>query len=399
MKTFRKILIILLAFCMILALAACGSSDGGSSSGGDSENEDLVIAYIGPLTGESAAWGTPEANTLKMLVEKVNGEGGIDGHQIVLNVYDNRGDNVETTNAAKKAITVDKADVIIGCNASGATIALAEVCGEYEVPCVATTATNAKVTQADDGSIRPWVFRACLADPELGTVMAQYSYEKLGLRKVGVLQEISSDYSVGITQNFKDTFEALGGVIVDIESYTAGDVDFRAQLAALNTYDTDALFLPMTYKELALATVQARDLGMQQLFIGPDVWMAQDIFGLAGSALTGSYFVCTVDGNDPQLDDFKAWYEDTYGEVCDGAGQNAYFAYDAFYIVDQAVTKAGSTDSAAIRDALETITDVQGLTCKISINKNHQVIRDAIIFKVGETQFEAVESYTISYDD
>lgn len=399
MKKYRKLLIVLLIMCMTIAVAACGSSGGSTDDGSDSSSDALTIAYIGPLTGESAPWGTPEANTLKMLVEKVNAEGGIDGHQIVLNVYDNRGDNVETSNAAKKAITVDGANVIIGCNASGATIALAGVCQEYEVPCVATTATNAKVTEADDGSIRKWAFRSCLADPALGTVMAQYSYEKLGLRSIGVLQEISSDYSVGITQNFKDTFESLGGTIVDIESYTAGDVDFRAQLAALNTYDTDALFLPMTYKELALATVQARDLGMNQLFLGPDCWMAEDIFGLAGSAITGSYFVCTVDGNDPQLDDFKAWYEETYGEECDGAGQNAYFAYDAFYIIDQAVTKAGSTAPEAIRDALETVTDVQGLTSKLTISKNHQVIRDAIIFKVGESQFEAVDSYTINYDN
>ena len=65
---------------------------------------------------------------------------------------------------------------------------------------------------------------------------------------------------------------------------------------------------------------------------------------------------------------------------------------------DQGALRKMEIGNQAI-DALETITDVQGLTCKISINKNHQVIRDAIIFKVGETDFEAVDSYTISYDD
>ena len=391
MKAMKKLVAIVLIVSTLFCMTACG----GPSSGED----ELIIAYIGPLTGEAAAWGTPEANTLKILVDEVNADGGIAGRNVVLKTYDNRGDNVETTNAAKKAITVDGADVIVGCNASGATIALAGVCEEYQVPCVATCATNAKVTEADDGSIREWAFRVCLADPALGTVMAQYAYDELGLRKIGVIQEISSDYSVGITQNFQDTFESKGGKIVDIESYTAGDVDFRAQLAAINTYDTDALFLPMTYKELALATVQARDLGMDQLFLGPDCWMAEDIFELAGSAITGSYFVCTVDGNDPQLDDFKKLYEDTYGEPCDGAGQNAYFAYDAFQVIKDSVTRVDSTDSADIRDALESVNDVQGLTCKLSIRKDHKVVRDAIIFKVGETKFEALDSYTVEYDE
>ncbi|MBQ6684661.1 MAG: ABC transporter substrate-binding protein [Firmicutes bacterium] len=394
MKQSRRILATLLAVVMIFVLAACG---GGTSDDGNSNT--LNIAYIGPLTGEAAAWGTPEANTLKVLVDDINANGGIAGQEVVLKIYDNRGDNVETTNAAKKAIEVDKADVIIGCNASGATIALAGVCEEYQVPCVATCATNSKVTEADDGSIRQWAFRVCLADPALGTVMAQYAYDELGLKTVGILQEISSDYSVGIAQNFKDTFEAKGGKIVAIESYTAGDVDFRAQLASLNQQDTDALFLPMTYKELALATVQARDLGMDQMFLGPDCWMAEDIFDLAGSAITGSYFVCTVDGNDPQLDGFKKMYEEVYNEPCDGAGQNAYFAYDAFQVVKDAVERAGSSDSAAIREALEAVNDVQGLTCKISIRTDHKVVRDAIIFRVGETQFEAIESYTINYDE
>lgn len=394
MKQSRRILATLLAVVMIFVLAACG---GGTSDDGNSNT--LNIAYIGPLTGEAAAWGTPEANTLKVLVDDINANGGIAGREVILKIYDNRGDNVETTNAAKKAIEVDKADVIVGCNASGATIALAGVCEEYQVPCVATCATNSKVTEADDGSIRQWAFRVCLADPALGTVMAQYAYDELGLETVGILQEISSDYSVGIAQNFKDTFEAKGGKIVAIESYTAGDVDFRAQLASLNQQNTDALFLPMTYKELALATVQARDLGMNQMFLGPDCWMAEDIFDLAGSAITGSYFVCTVDGNDPQLDGFKKMYEEIYNEPCDGAGQNAYFAYDAFQVVKDAVERAGSSDPVAIREALEAVNDVQGLTCKISIRPDHKVVRDAIIFRVGETQFEAIESYTINYDE
>ena len=98
-------------------------------------------------------------------------------------------------------------------------------------------------------------------------------------------------------------------------------------------------------------------------------------------------------------DVIKKMYEEIYNEPCDGAGQNAYFAYDAFQVVKDAVERAGSSDSAAIREALEAVNDVQGLTCKISIRTDHKVVRDAIIFRVGETQFEAIESYTINYDE
>lgn len=397
-KNVKKALALILILSCLLVTTACGDRDT-DAGGNTTDGNTLNIAYIGPLTGEASAWGTPEANTLKVLVDEINDQGGIGGYQVVLNTYDNRGDNVETSNAAKKAIEVGGADVIIGCNASGATLALAGVCEQYKIPAVATCATNSKVTEDDNGNIREWTFRVCLADPALGNIMAQYAYEKLGLRSVGILQEISSDYSVGISDNFIETFQSLGGEIVGTEAYTAGDVDFRAQMTALHQKNPDALFLPMTYKELALATVQARDLGMEELFLGPDCWMAEDIFDLAGSAITGSYFVCTVDGNDSQLDDFKAMYEGIYHEPCDGAGQNAYFAYDAFQVIKAAVEAAGSNDPAAIRDALENVENVPGLTCPITIRKDHKVVRSAIIFEVGTEKFEAIESYMVDYGD
>ena len=135
--------------------------------------------------------------------------------------------------------------MIVGCNSSGASLALASVCEEYKVPSVATCATNSKVTEDDNGNVREWTFRVCLADPALGNVMAKYAYDELGLRRIGILKEISSDYSVGISDNFSDTFTSLGGEIVGVESYTAGDVDFRAQMTALHQKTPDALFLPM----------------------------------------------------------------------------------------------------------------------------------------------------------
>ena len=398
MKRAKKILALVLALSFILALTSCGEK-GNDGGGNQADGDTLNIAYIGPLTGEASAWGTPEANTLKVLVDEINEQGGIAGRKVVLSTYDNRGDNVETSNAAKKAIEVGGADVIIGCNASGATLALAGVCEQYKIPSVATCATNSKVTEDDSGNVREWTFRVCLADPALGNIMAKYAYEELNLRSVGILQEISSDYSVGISDNFIETFQSLGGKIVGTEAYTAGDVDFRAQMTALHQQNPDALFLPMTYKELALATVQARDLGMEELFLGPDCWMAEDIFDLAGGAITGSYFVCTVDGNDSQLDGFKAMYEEIYHEPCDGAGQNAYFAYDAFQVIKAAVEAADSTEPTAIRDALETVKDVQGLTCPITIRKDHKVVRSAIIFEVGAEKFEAIESYMVDYGD
>ncbi|HWR60977.1 MAG TPA: ABC transporter substrate-binding protein, partial [Clostridia bacterium] len=393
----KRVFAVVLACLLMFSLSACGSDgSGGSKNNGDT----ITIAYIGPLTGEGAAWGQPELNTIQMMVDKVNEEeGGILGKKIILKSYDNRGDNVETTNAAKKAIQNDGACAIIGCNGSGATLALASVCEEFKVPNIATTATNSKVTIDDNGKVRPWTFRVILADPQYGEIMADYAYNKMGIRKVGILYEVSSDYSSGITQNFTSSFKKLGGTITAAEAYKQGDVDFRAQLAKLNQSNPEALFLPMTYKELGLATKQARSLGMQHKFLGPDCWMNNDLFSVAGDAIEGSVFVAPIDGSDPALDEFKKWYREVNNnEEPDAAGSNAYFAYDAFVYLKAAIEKAGTADSAAIRDALEEVEKVEGLTGAITMLKDsHNPIRSVNIFEVKKDHFESISNFIVEY--
>jgi len=155
MRKFNKVMVLVLVVALTLSLASCGGSN----------DDKIVIGYIGPITGDMALYGEVESQTLEMLIEDVNSKGGILGKQVELKVYDNRGDAIETTNAARKAIQNDNVVAFIGCNTSSASLTLAEICQEYKVPMISTTATNFNVTQSDDGSIREYVFRVCLSDP------------------------------------------------------------------------------------------------------------------------------------------------------------------------------------------------------------------------------------------
>ena len=133
-KKFKRLTAMALAAMMALSVSACGGSK--------KDENKIILGYIGPLTGESALWGEVESNTLKMLVEETNANGGIIGKQIELKIYDNRGDAVETTNAARKALQNDGVVAFIGPDSSSGAIALDEVCEEYKVPHITTTGTN-----------------------------------------------------------------------------------------------------------------------------------------------------------------------------------------------------------------------------------------------------------------
>ena len=387
-NTWKRFLVLGMAAAMALGMTGCGNSK---------KNEDtIILGYIGPLTGESAIWGQVESNTVQMLVDETNSKGGILGKQVELKIYDTRGDAVETTNAARKALQNDGVIAFIGPDSSSCAIALDEVCGEYKVPHITTTGTNYKVTQREeDGSVRPYAFRICLSDPQLGDIMGGYAFDKLGYKKIAILYEISSEYSLGITQNFTEAFESKGGQIVIAEAYKTGDVDFRAQLSKIKENgDFDALMIPANYKEVGLIAKQARSLGIEAPFLGVDAWMMQDLFEIAQEEVQGAVFPCAMDTNSPDLQEFKAAFQKRWDMDPDKAGTDAYLAYDCYELIRYAIEKAGSADPEKIRDEMEKAKDVPCLTSVISINpETHNPIRTASIFKIEGDKFVNLDQY------
>lgn len=390
MKTRAKTMIsIMLTALLVFALVGCG--------GGASNEDEIVLGWIGPLTGDNTIWGTAEMQALQMLIDETNDEGGILGKEVVLKTYDNRGDAIETTNAAKKAIQQDHCVALFGCNASACTIALAEICNDLHVPHIAVTATNSKVTQNDDGSVRPYSFRVCLSDPQMGEVMAQYAYKEMGLQSVAIIYEIGSDYSLGVTQNFSDAFTSLGGNIVIKEAYNTGDNDFRAQLTKIAEKDFDALFIPANYKEVGLVANQARSMGITQQLIGPDAWQVDDLFTLAADAMEGGYFVSGTDITSDSLKSYGEKFEEHYGYYPSEVGTNAYFAADEYLMMKAAIEKAGEANSEKIRTALEETKDLPCLTSTITVRlEDHNPLRSATIFTIKDSAFVPVTDFTLT---
>lgn len=391
------ILALVLVASACIGFAGCTAQGEPSTDGEKKDDGSIVIGWIGPLTGDMTIWGTAEMQSLKMMVDKTNADGGLLGKTVELKTYDNRGDAVETTNAAKKAIQQDKCVALFGCNTSTCAIALAEVCEQFGVPQIATTATNSKVTQKDDGSVRPYTFRVCLSDPQMGDIMAQYAYQEMGLKTVAIIYEIGSDYSLGVTQNFTDSFTKLGGSIVASEAYNTGDVDFRAQLTKIAELEFDALFIPANYKEVGLVANQARSMGITQQLIGPDAWQVDDLFDLAAQSIEGGYFVSGTDITSDSLKDFSEEFKALYDYYPSEVGTNAYFAADMYIMLSSAIEKAGEATSDKIRDALEGTSGLQCLTSVITVKENdHNPLRTATIFTIKDSAFVRVTDYTIS---
>lgn len=388
----KRLVSLALIMTMALSLTACQEGKKDKADGKDAET--IRIGVVCPLTGESSLFGDVLSQTVQLLAKQKNESGGLLGKKIEIMVYDNRDDAVETTNAARKAILNDKVVAFIGTDSSASTLALGEVAAENEIPFITSIATNSKITMTDEGEVRPWAFRACLSDPQSGAILGQYAVNECGFKKIAVIYEIGSDFSLGVTNEFSSNVESAGGQIVAKEAYNTGDVDYRAVLTKIkNTGDFDALYIAAGYyKQIGLIANQARELGIEQPFLTTEGAMSSDLFNIASDSVEGMIYNVAVDTASDNvhglLEDFIAeWNYDPSLNV----GPDCYLAYDAFQLLTGAIEKAGEADPAKIRDALENTTELQGLTSKITFDpKTHLVYREVPIYKIENGGFTKV---------
>ena len=359
MKTSRKLMTLVLACLMVAGvLVGCGGGKG----------DTIKLGWMGSLTGEQAAYGICESQTLKMMVAEKNAQGGILGKQIELICYDTKGDAQEAVNVAKRLCAQDKVCAIIGPNASGQCIAIQSVLDQYKVPDLSTVATNEKVT-VQDGKLKEYNFRVCFLDPQQGKIAGSFVYDELKFDKAAILYDINDDYAKGLKDNFIKVFTAKGGTIVAEEAYTGGDTDFTAQLTKIKEADPQIIFTPIFYQDFIMIHKQARTLGIELPMLGGDGCASQVLFD-AADAVDGSYVINHVSLVDPAGDDFRKQYADKWN----GAKMelNGYMAHDAFLLWCAAVEKAGKADPDAIAKAYCEV-EVTGMAGKIKISATDHI--------------------------
>lgn len=350
--------------------------------------QEIVVGQYASLTGSEATFGINSSNGVALALEEVNKTGVLGGRKIKIITEDDQSKPGQPSAAVKKLISSDRVTAVIGEIASSRSLEAAPICQEAKVPMVSPGATNARVTEVGD-----YIFRVCFIDPFQGTVMAKFALDNLKATKVAILTDVRNDYSVGLTQYFKEYFEKNGGKIVTERSFSGGgtDRDFRAQLTAIKAAQPDAIFVPGYYTEAGLIAKQARSLGIKVPLLGGDGWDSPKLTEIGGSAIDGCYFSTHFSPKDtnPKVQDFVKRYQEKFKSVPDGM---APLGYDAMMVLAQAMNTAGSTDGAKIRDALAQIKDYDGVTGRITIDAKRNATKAAVVLKVNGKGNEFVAS-------
>jgi branched-chain amino acid transport system substrate-binding protein len=369
-----------LCLAAMLGLGSCGNNQQGQPS------SEILVGEFGSLTGTTATFGISTRNGIDMAIDEVNKAGGLLGKNVRVIVEDDQGKPEEAQTVVTKLITRDQVIAILGEVASSRTMAAAPVAQQNRIPMISPSSTNPKVTEIGD-----YVFRVCFIDPFQGLVMAKFATNTLKLKNVAILRDIKNDYSVGLADVFVDNFKKLGGNIVADESYSEGDTDFSAQLTSIKSKNPQAIFLPGYYTEVGLVARQAKKLGLNVPLMGGDGWDSPKLIEIGGVDLNGSYYSnhYSVDDPSPAIQKFVGDYKTRYGAVPDAL---AGLGYDSAKVLFDAIRRANSTEGSKVRDAIAATMDYPGVTGKITIDKDRNAIKPAVVLEIKDGKLQYVET-------
>ncbi len=368
----KKLVVLLLSACMLLSLAACGTSGTSESAepaaSGDAAAPagEITIGTISPNTGSLAAYGAAVTTAVELAVEEINAAGGINGSQVKVVNADDQFDPTECLNAFNSLVS-QGIGLIVGSVTSGCTSAITDAANEEEVCLLTPSATADSITTEDD-----YVFRACYADSFQGAIAAAYAKQS-GYTEVGVVYCASDTYSKGLYDSFNAACEKYGVTVKAVESSASLDVqDYTNQFASMVKAGVDFVYAPYYYDVIGPYIVtQARAAGYKGIIMGADGYDGTPDYVVEGADLSVFNDVYWTNHYDPadtseKVQSFVKAYEAKFGSTPNAISA---LAYDAVYMYKQAIEAAGSADPKAVRDALADTTAVySGVTGTFSLD-------------------------------
>ena len=375
----KKVLALVLACVMVFALAACGGS-------GKSSADTVTIGVFEPASGDNGAGGKQEtlgvqyANSVQPTVE-IGGK----TYNVVVKYVDNESSNDKAPSAAAELVNAG-CSIVLGSYGSGVSIAGGPTFEAAGIPAVGITCTNPQVTEGNT-----YYFRICFLDPFQGTVLANYAFSELGVKKAYCLNKLGDDYSGGLVKYFIDAFEGLGGECVH-EEFPDGNSDFTSYVANAKAADCGVFFSPVSTEAAQLIIDQVVAQGASFPLLAGDTWDSNVILQAAkGKDVQVTVTTFYPEGADANFDSsIKAWINGDSTNLANNGGDDTVAAvtamgYDAYFFALAAMQKAGSTDPAKVMAALWD-TEINGVTGPIALDKtNGDAIRNTAFVKQADT--------------
>lgn len=362
--------------CVLILLAMISSCD-----------NTTTVLNIGVLRDSKSLNGAPTVQAAQLAVEQINGQGGllINGrkHSVQLIVLDSGTTPLQAIKAAQQLIS-DHVVAIIGPNTSRTAIPVAGLVENAKVPLITPIATHVDITKN-----HRYAFRTAFSDDLQGAAMATFARRRLTAETATALFDVSNEYSQGLFQNFKETFEQDGGEIVSIETYVTGHADFSALIERITANPADVIYLPGNSDEIEAQITQLRSQGIESIFLGGDAWNQTQITKQAifeGSYQTDHWHTTVNQQNEVSSRYFSLYLKKFNKEP----NIVAMLTYDSINILFEAIAKS-SGDGQSIQAALIKTQNFNGVTGRISFTEHGETKKPVYILQVKNGKMRLAE--------
>ncbi|MEY2619509.1 MAG: hypothetical protein RL522_2511 [Pseudomonadota bacterium] len=317
---------------------------------------DITIGVTLPLTGPASGLGIPMNNQFKLWPATIAGE------KIKLVILDDATDPTNAVKNARRFVTDDKADLIIGSAATPGAIAVADVAMETQTPQLA--ASPAQLPPGKDA----WTFRL----PQSNNVMSHAVVAhmvKQGVKTVGFLGYTDA-YGEGWIKDFTPLAEKAGIKVIAAERFARTDTSVTAQALKLVSANPDAMLIVASGSGAAMPHKAIVERGFKGKIYQTHAAATRDLMRVGGKDVEGAYVVSgpvIAPEQLPESHPSKKTAVDfvTQYEKANGPGSRNQFAghsYDAVIVLQKAIpialkkAKPGTKEfRAALREAFETM--------------------------------------------
>ena len=347
--------------------------------------EPIKIGSFLSVTGGAAFLGDPEQKTLELYVGKINAAGGVLGRKLQLIAYDSAGDSEKARTFTKRLIEQDKVDVIVGGSTTGETMAVVPLIEAAQIPFI-SLAGAVVITEPT----KKWVFKT----PQTDRMACEKIFVDMQSRKLSKVAIISGNG--GFDKSMRAECLKVAAThhveVVADETYGNADTDMTAQLTKIkNTAGVQAVLNAGFGAAPAIVTKNYRQIGITLPLYQSHGVASKGFIKLAGAASegvrlpAGALLVAdTLPASDPQravLVDYKKEYESHFKSDVSTFGGHAW---DGLMLVVDAIKKAGGTDKAKVRDAIESARGFVGIDGVFNMSPSDHMGLDLGAFRMLE---------------
>ncbi len=326
---------------------------------GAQEGEPIRIGLQGPMTGDYAYEGQGFEKAVRLLVDKVNEEGGLLGRPVELVVEDDAGDPTQSALVADRLIDAGVI-AVIGAYNSTATEPASEIYNEEGILHITPSSTATRLTEK--GFER--FFRVCFLDDRQALFAVLAMRDVLGAERIGILHD-NSTYAAGLAEWTRTYAEEYGLEVAFYDAINPDDQDFTPILTNIGQADLDVVYFTGYHAQGGLLLRQTADLGLDIQWMMGNASNNPEMVEIAGVEAAAGTFITTEplpqDLEYPEAVEFVEMFTEAYGEP--PASVWWLLAAEAFNVIAHAIEETESTDPGVLAEYLhEDFKDYPGLS-------------------------------------